>query len=86
MPSHQRDSRNRFAELALPSVAYASPMTETVLCVKCAHKTAHLLPTLSEMARVDYYRCRDCGHVWTTVKGTKDLLEHISLPPVKPAS
>jgi hypothetical protein len=33
-------------------------------CEKCNHD-ARLLDGVSEVARVDYYRCPVCGEVWT---------------------
>jgi rubredoxin len=37
----------------------------------CPNCRAHgeFLPSVSETARVNYYRCRQCGHVWTHEKG-----------------
>jgi len=41
------------------------------LCPKCCH-TGRLLEVTSKDAAVDYYRCDDCGHVWTHQKGEAD--------------
>ena len=64
------------------------------LCPECETYTARQLERLSIDSLVDYYRCARCGHVFTTSKGTTDLLDHVtpnslkaSLPPylrVKP--
>lgn len=31
-------------------------------------------------ARVDYYRCEACRHVWTTAKDNTDVLTHVTEP------
>jgi len=36
-------------------------------CEKCNHD-ATLIPSVSEAAHVDYYRCPVCGEVWTDPK------------------
>jgi ssDNA-binding Zn-finger/Zn-ribbon topoisomerase 1 len=36
-------------------------------CEKCNHD-ARLLDGVSDVARVDYYRCPVCGEVWTAPK------------------
>lgn len=33
------------------------------VCPKCTHHGRHLAAS-SQNARVDYYRCDRCGHVW----------------------
>jgi hypothetical protein len=30
------------------------------------------------MALVNYYRCGDCGHVWTTDKKTHEVVSHVT--------
>jgi uncharacterized Zn finger protein len=37
-----------------------------------------VLPGVSAEARVDYYRCDQCGQVWTTPKGQQAPLERIT--------
>jgi len=37
------------------------------LCPKCLQQGRHLSAS-SENARVDYYRCDKCGHVWAIGK------------------
>ena len=37
-------------------------------CPKCSH-TGRFLPSPSGIARVNYYRCIECGHVWSHDKG-----------------
>ena len=37
-------------------------------CPAC-QKDGRLLDGPSGIAHVDYFRCDDCGHVWTTAKG-----------------
>ena len=35
--------------------------------------------------KVDYYRCGDCGHVWTTEKGTLSVIGHVTQrKPIRP--
>ena len=33
---------------------------------------------LSRPVYVDYYSCRACGHVWTTMKGSCELVGHVT--------
>lgn len=40
-------------------------------CTQC-HRPGRLLPSSSEGAVVDYYRCDACGHVWTRDKANPD--------------
>jgi|KBSMisStandDraft_5_1062788.scaffolds.fasta_scaffold365021_1 hypothetical protein len=39
------------------------------------------LPHLTEHARVNYYRCLDCHHIWTTTKDGQTLVRHITRLP-----
>ena len=41
------------------------------VCPKCQHD-GRLLEATSQSARVDYYRCDECGHVWSHLKGQPD--------------
>jgi hypothetical protein len=36
-------------------------------CPHC-HVAATFLKSVSQIAYVDYYRCPECGHFWTTQK------------------
>ena len=49
-----------------------------VHCPQCDNRSPRLLETLSLTAKVDYYRCDGCGHVWTTRKGTPDTVHHVT--------
>ena len=53
------------------------PMPSTV-CPICQHLGPSLLPTLSREAHVDYFRCEECGHVWTVSKDGKKLVSHVT--------
>ena len=47
--------------------------------------TLRKLDAPSEYATVKYYRCGQCGHVWTTAKGDSGKVTHITdLPTKKP--
>ena len=37
-------------------------------CPKCGSTAPRYLPATSDIAVVNYYRCDDCGHVWTVKK------------------
>jgi len=39
----------------------------------------------SDFAAVNYYRCGECGHVWTTDKRTNEILSQITPLRRKPA-
>ena len=43
------------------------------LCPECQRVTLRHLPASSEGAKVDYYRCDDCGHVWSVRKSRPNL-------------
>lgn len=54
-------------------------------CPCCEYDTPRKLDAPSEYARVDYYRCGQCGHVWITDKDDSTRIQHITeLPPLKP--
>ena len=50
-------------------------------CPNCKADTPRELQA-SNFATVNYYRCDECGHVWTTDKRTNAILEHIT--PLRP--
>jgi uncharacterized Zn finger protein len=47
-------------------------------CPVCADFTARKLDGPSELVTVDYYRCAECGHVWTTAKGDPSTVQHVT--------
>ncbi|HEX5070503.1 MAG TPA: hypothetical protein VFV78_09845 [Vicinamibacterales bacterium] len=51
----------------------------SVACVNCSEQAARLLE-ISQLAPVDYYRCTRCAHLWTVYKGTRTLVEHVTVP------
>src|SRR4029450_284682 len=53
-------------------------------CPVCASMTLRKLDAPSEFATVNYYRCAQCGHVWTAVKGDSAKITHITEFPRKP--
>jgi hypothetical protein len=53
------------------------------LCPECETHTTRQLMSLSIDSLVDYYRCDDCGHVFTTRKSTTDLLDHVTFDPLR---
>ena len=57
----------------------------THTCPVCQEPSARLISSASEGAVVDYWRCSDCRHVWTTKKNDTDVLRHVTTPkrPVK---
>jgi hypothetical protein len=46
-------------------------------CPLCGHLTLQPLSSTAN-ARVDYYRCDACTHVWTTEKGSTVVLAHVT--------
>jgi len=46
-------------------------------CPNCQEMTPRQLDG-SDTARVNYYRCGACGHVWTTDKRTHEILTHVT--------
>ena len=44
-------------------------------CPACQTFTS---PVLLRDARVDYYRCDQCGHVWTTTKDGTATVRHVT--------
>jgi uncharacterized Zn finger protein len=56
-------------------------------CGVCHGQSVQHLDALSHRAYVDYYRCPDCGHVWTAPKaGTPGELRDITIRETKNAS
>jgi hypothetical protein len=37
---------------------------------------------MSSFVRVDYYRCRNCWHVWSVNRTTGETIQHVT--PLKP--
>ena len=37
-------------------------------CPECQHQPLRLLEAASKSAWVNYYRCDECGHLWTVPK------------------
>lgn len=40
--------------------------------------TPRVLDGPSQFARVKYYRCDECGHVWTISLDGKAIMEHVT--------
>jgi hypothetical protein len=53
-------------------------------CPNCRGLTPRELET-SARAAVNYYRCGECGHVWTTDKKTNEILSHVTPLTKRPA-
>jgi hypothetical protein len=49
----------------------------TLPCPSC-YRPAKLVNGVSTGRFVDFYRCEDCGHVWTTNKDGTTTLLHIT--------
>ena len=47
-------------------------------CPSCLSPQPTLLAVLSKDARVNYYRCSNCGHVWTIDRETGNVLHHVT--------
>lgn len=55
-------------------------------CENCNHD-ARLLDGVSQVARVDYYRCPVCGEVWTAPKpGDQSATGYLVETPTRPDS
>jgi predicted RNA-binding Zn-ribbon protein involved in translation (DUF1610 family) len=46
-------------------------------CPNCRGLTPRELES-SARAMVNYYRCADCGHVWTTDKKSNEIVSHVT--------
>jgi transposase-like protein len=54
-------------------------------CPACQSKHVQWLSGPSKFAQVDYYRCRDCGHVWNVRKDNPgDPPRNVTPLPEKP--
>ena len=38
------------------------------VCPECGHGSTYWIQGVSQFARVDYFRCVECAHVWHTPK------------------
>jgi transposase-like protein len=47
-------------------------------CPSCRSANFRHLHAPSEQASVNYYRCGQCGHVWTTQKGDSGKITHVT--------
>jgi hypothetical protein len=47
-------------------------------CPKCRALDPCFLETTSRFAWVDYYRCDDCGHVWTISRDGRRRVTHVT--------
>jgi transposase-like protein len=47
-------------------------------CPHCSADTPRLVEAPSQVASVNYYRCPQCGHVWTVAKDGSGKSEHIT--------
>jgi len=50
---------------------------QTRSCPNCFAASPRQL-SMSDIARVDYFRCAYCGHVWTTDKRTHEIVGHVT--------
>lgn len=46
-------------------------------CPNCTAGTMRMLGD-QHFAHVNYYRCGECGHVWTTDKKTNEIVSHVT--------
>lgn len=60
-PSRDRDKYAIIAAPEAPDAAHAP-------CPDCHAPGSHWLESASRDARVDYFRCSKCGHIWNTPK------------------
>jgi hypothetical protein len=47
-------------------------------CPACQSSQPSRLDDLSKGADVNYHRCPNCGHVWTTTKDDSVILRHVT--------
>jgi uncharacterized Zn finger protein len=52
-------------------------------CPACGAVRLRKLDAPSEFASVNYYRCAECGHVWTTAKDDSGKITHVTDLPTK---
>ena len=50
----------------------------SVPCPNCTAVTSRWLFEMSAAAKMNWYRCEDCGHVWTTNKKTNEVSGHVT--------
>jgi tRNA(Ile2) C34 agmatinyltransferase TiaS len=60
---------------------YSAVAVQTLECPVCATTAPQHLQTSSKGANVNYYRCPNCKHVWTTSKREPSNLTHVTPPP-----
>ena len=51
----------------------------TAVCPKCRAESPRKLTVLSDISTVDYFRCDDCGEVWTMSKDGTRLMSHVTI-------
>ena len=56
-------------------------MSVLVCCPNC-EKTLLELLNMSRDAYVDYHSCLTCGHIWTTLKGSGEVVGHVTKPTI----
>jgi uncharacterized Zn finger protein len=59
-----------------PSVRRSEAPAPLVICPHCKDAAGYQLETSSKVALVDYFRCKQCGHVWTLPKPGQDGQSH----------
>jgi len=47
-------------------------------CPSCDRPTLRLMDETIRDAAVNYYRCRNCDHIWTTTKDGDAIVEHLT--------
>ena len=52
-------------------------MSVLVSCPNCQKAISELLK-MSIAAHVDYHSCLTCGHIWTTLKGSAEIVGHVT--------
>lgn len=56
------------------------PTMPATTCPHCHAPNPRKMPVLSEAAYdMDYFRCIDCGHVWTVTKDGARLVSHVTI-------
>jgi Zn ribbon nucleic-acid-binding protein len=48
-------------------------------CPNCDKQQSELMQ-MSLASYVDYHRCLECGHVWTTLKDSSEVVGHVTRP------
>ena len=44
-------------------------------CPRCASTNTRVLADMSQLARVWYHRCGNCGHTWTVDKDSESFIK-----------